>query len=62
VEATVVRIVGTCAGKVAAVRTMTGLNRRSHDLLSDIRTVSASGSKDDIVRRLCDMIEYIIAS
>jgi hypothetical protein len=57
-----VRIVDACAGKVAAVRTMTGLYRRSHALLKDIGTVSTSGSKDDMVRRVYDMREFIIAS
>jgi hypothetical protein len=51
VGTTVVRIVDACAGKAVAVRTMAGLYRRSHDLQRDIRTVLASDSKDDVVRR-----------
>ena len=62
VEATVVRIVDACAEKVAAVRTKAGLYRRSHALLKHIGTVSTSGSKDDMVRRLYDMREYIVAA
>jgi hypothetical protein len=62
VEATVVRIVGACATTVAAVHTKAGLYRRSHALLKSIGTVSTSGSKDEMVRRLCDMREYVIAA
>jgi hypothetical protein len=62
VEATVVRIVDACAAKVAAVHTKAGLYRRSHALLKHIGTVSTSGSKDDMVRRLYDMREYAIAA
>ena len=51
VEATAVRIVDACAGKDVAVRKMAELYRRSHDLQRDIRTVLASDSKDDVVRR-----------
>jgi hypothetical protein len=46
VEATALRIVGACAGKVAAVRTMAGLYRRSHGSLRDFGTASVNGSKD----------------
>jgi hypothetical protein len=62
VEATVVRILDACAAKVAAVHTKAGLYRRSHALLKNIGTVSTSGSKGGMLRRLCDMSEYAIAA
>jgi len=62
VEATVVRMVDACAETVAVVRTKAGLYRRSPALLGHIGAVSTSGSKDDMVRRLYDMRDYIIAS
>jgi len=62
VEATVERIVGACAKKIQSVRSKSGLFRRSQALLRDIKTVAVSGSKEDMVRRIFDMKEYIIAA
>jgi hypothetical protein len=62
VEATVVWIVGACAAKVAAVNTKARLYRRLHALLKHIGTASTSGCKGDMVRRLYDMREYVIAA
>jgi hypothetical protein len=44
------------------VHTKAGLYHSSHALLKNIGTVSTSGSKGDMVRRLCDMREYAIAA
>jgi hypothetical protein len=60
VELIVVRIMNACAGKVVAGRTMAG-TIAAHALLRDIGMVSTSGRKDETVRRLYDIREYIIA-
>ena len=39
-----------------------GLYRRAQALLRDMKTVATSGSKEDMVRRIYDMREYIIAA
>jgi hypothetical protein len=48
--------------RVAAVHTKAGLYRRSHALLKHFGTVSTSGSKGKMVRRLYDIREYAIAA
>lgn len=62
VEATVTRIVDACAAAVTVVRIEVGLFKRSRALLRHIGSVSASGSKDDLVRRIYDMRDFIIAT
>lgn len=59
VEGTVARIVRACATSLPSLRSAAGLSRQCKALLTHIGTVATSGSKDDLVRRVFDMRDYI---